>query len=57
MIKTTCRATYKKSNNKTVEKIKNEAQNIFEHFKIPGKVPKLQPQEAFITLKDHKKLF
>ena len=50
-------ATYKKSNNKTVEIINNEAQIIINNLKIPGKVPKLQKQEAFITLKDHKKEF
>ena len=48
-------ATYKKSNNKTIEKINNEPQNIIKNLKIPGKVLKLQQQEAFIKLKDHKK--
>ena len=47
-------ATYTKSSSKTIEKISNREQNIFKNFKIPCKIPKLQQQEAFITLKDHK---
>ena len=46
--------TYKKAKRGMVDKINEEAGCIVENCNIPGKVPKLQEQPAFITLKDHK---
>ena len=47
-------ANYKKCDSNAIEIINKEAQKIISNLKIPGKIPKLQQQDAFITFKDHK---
>ena len=48
---------YKKADNKTIEEINDEAQQIIDDMKISGKIPKLDAAEPFVTIKDHKEEF
>ena len=46
--------TYRKTNNKSYNKTKNEANIIAEEFEITNRVVCLAQTNTFITLKDHK---
>ena len=48
---------YKKAPDTMIKDINDEAQDIIYMHKIKGKIPKYELQEAFITVKDHKKDF
>ena len=54
LLKENITANYKKCDSNAVEIIHKEAQETINNLKIPSKIPKLQQQDAFITLKDHK---
>ena len=49
--------TYKKSNMNKVNKLNLEAKNIAGKLSISDRVDRLQSNEAYITIKDHKKNF
>ena len=51
-------STYKKADDKAIESINNEALKLIQQRKIEGKkIPKMEENPAFISIKDHKKDF
>ncbi len=50
-------AEYKKIPNSTVDTINKETEELIQVTKIKGKIPKLEENQAFLTVKDHKKDF
>ena len=49
--------TYKKADRRKVQSINYEAKKIVEKLPIDDRVEKMQENEAFITIKDHKEGF
>ena len=49
--------TYKKADRRKVQSINFEAKKIVEKLPIDDRVEKMQENEAFITIKDHKEGF
>ena len=57
MIKENVTKTYKKSNDKVVDRLNAQSARIAEHLQLDDRIEKLAEKEAFITLKDHKPTF
>ena len=49
--------TYRKSNNQTVKAVNIEASDITEKLSLSDRVQCIAPNEAFLTIKDHKPNF
>ena len=54
MVKENVTKDYRLADASVIERINNETQDLINDNKIPGKIPKLDQIESFLTIKDHK---
>ena len=57
LVRDSVTTSYKVAEKETLKKINDEAYTIITKNKIPGKIPKYEVSDAFVTVKDHKKDF
>ena len=50
-------AEYKKPDPSIIEKLNEEAYRYSYKYNVKGKIKKIEQKPAFITIKDHKKIF